>query len=284
MSGSPFHEPAHRVHDYARLVRRWRAVARGAGLKLEEFARQDEYPVYCVRTQGDPAAGGLYVSAGIHGDEPAGPEAVARWAEAHLKTHVRDKPATPLFILPCLNPWGLVHNRRSDHRSRDLNRIFDGRVAPISQLRRLLTGYRFDLALHLHEDYDGQGIYLYDLDDTRVRWGTGLLKACASRSLPVDARRRIDGWRFRDGLLAERIDLKKVPQQPEAIYLYRRHSAHCCTFETPSEFSLGHRVRAHVRLILEGLTRLKQLTTKKDAKTGILNETASRFPRVRRNG
>ena len=258
-SSAAFKEAEHRVHDYGHFVRRWRAVARGAGLRLEEFARQDEYPVYCVRTKTDPAAGGLYVSAGIHGDEPAGPEALLRWAEANLATHVRARGATPLFILPCLNPWGIVNNRRSDHKGRDLNRIFDRRVSPITELRQLLAGHRFDFALHLHEDYDGQGIYLYEVNVGPVRWGAGLLEASASKSVPVEQRRRIDGWRFRDGMLNQKLDPRNVPEHPEALHLHLNHCPHVCTFETPSEFGLTHRVRAHVRFISASLKQLKLL-------------------------
>ncbi len=265
---APPRETAQRVHDYGHLVRRWRRIARGAGLRLEEFARQDEFPVFCVRTKGDPMEGGLYVSAGIHGDEPAGPEALAQWAEAHLATHARDLSAPSLFLLPCLNPWGLVNNRRSDHKGRDLNRVFDRRLSPLAELRRLLDGCRFDLALHLHEDYDAQGAYLYEVHTGAARWGAGLLRACTSRSLPVETRRRIDGWRFRDGLLAQRIDLGAVPGQPEAVHLLRHHAPHVCTFETPSEFGLVRRVRAHVRFVSACLKQLKRLETKKGAKTG----------------
>ena len=264
-------ESAQRTHDYRHLVRRWRVIARGAGLKLEEFARQDEYPVYCLRTPGDPAAGALYVSAGIHGDEPAAPEALACWAEAHLAAHVRVSGARPLFLLPCLNPWGLVHNQRADHKGRDLNRIFDRRVSPIPELRRLLTGWRFDLGLHLHEDYDAQGIYLYEAHAGRTRWDTELLRACASGGMPIENRRRIDDWAFRNGVLAKPIDLKEVPQVPEALYLLRHHTSRACTFETPSEFGLARRVRAHVRMIRACLQHLAQPETKSRAdgrKTG----------------
>jgi hypothetical protein len=247
-------ETAHRVHDYRHLVRRWRAISRGAGLKLEEFARQGEYPVYCVRTAADPAAGGLYISAGIHGDEPAGSEGLACWAEANLAAHARGP--LPLFLLPCLNPWGLVNNQRADERGRDLNRIFDRRVAPILELRRLLAGRRFDVTLHLHEDYDAQGIYLYEVHAHAPRWGSGLLRDCTSAAMPVENRRRIDGWPFRAGVLARKIPLDRIPQMPEALYLYLHHTEHACTFETPSEFGLAHRVRAHVSVIEACLRQL----------------------------
>jgi hypothetical protein len=51
----------------------------------------------------------IYISAGIHGDEPAGPLAVLRLFQdnkwpAHLN----------LWLIPCLNPLGFVHNRRGN--------------------------------------------------------------------------------------------------------------------------------------------------------------------------
>ena len=209
-----------------------------------------------MRTPGNPAEGSLYVSAGIHGDEPAGAEALASWAEAHLAAHVRAAGSRPLFLLPCLNPWGLVHNQRADHRGRDLNRIFDRQVSPVGELRRLLAGWRFELALHLHEDYDAQGIYLYEIRAGRARWDVDLLRACRSKSMPIEGRRRIDGWSFREGVPAKPIDLRRVPQVPEALYLFRRHTDRACTFETPSEYGLSRRVQTHVRMIRACLRRL----------------------------
>src|SRR4051812_11923904 len=108
----------HRAHDYPHLVARWRAVCRAAGMRWRTFARAGKYALHYVET---PAPGpAVYVSAGIHGDEPAGPEALITWAEAdpaRLRRHA-------LLIFPCLNPWGLVNNIRRDEDGLDLNRCF----------------------------------------------------------------------------------------------------------------------------------------------------------------
>ena len=94
------------------------------------------------------------------------------------------------------------------------------------------------------------------------------MRACTNRGLPVETRRRIDGWRFREGLLDQRIDLNAVPGQPEAVYLLSRHTSHVCTFETPSEFGLALRVQAHVRFIAASLKLLALPATKKGAHPG----------------
>ncbi len=251
-----FDETAQRVHDYRHLIARWRRVARAAGLKLEAFARAGEYSVYALGTRDRPD-GGLYVSAGIHGDEPAATEGLIRWAETRLPALVRGRHSLPVLILPCLNPWGLVNNRRTNEQGDDLNRIFDrDRVSPIGPLKKLLGKSRFDLALHLHEDYDARGAYLYEIHRRAPDWGAELLAHCQA-ALPVESRRRIEGQSFRAGVFLRRRDLD-LPFCPEAFPLYQRHAPHVITFETPSEFSLARRVRAHVLLVEECVRRLLQ--------------------------
>ena len=243
----------HRCHDYRHLVARWRQVARACGLKLTAFAEADGYPVYCLRTR-SPSSGGLYVSAGIHGDEPAGCEGLLRWAERHLHALARRQPTLPFLLLPCLNPWGLVHNRRSDEAGHDLNRLFNrDDLAPLTELKGLLADRRFDLALHLHEDYDAQGNYLYELHREPAAWGHDLLAVC-QRAIPIDARRRIDGRTFDRGVWRRR-HVRRIPEHPEAVHLFRQGCPRVITFETPSEFALERRVQAHVLLVRECVRR-----------------------------
>ena len=242
-----FDEASHKVHDYSHLVARWRRIARGAGLTLRTFAEVGGFPVHYLRTRGD-LEGGFYVSAGIHGDEPAGPAALALWAEAHLAALVRTG-GLPLFILPCLNPWGLVENRRSDPKGRDLNRAFHRKVSPVRELMRLIADERFALGVALHEDYDARGMYLYEINDAPPDLGAALLRVCRSKAMGIDPRRTIEEFPFKEGLLRRRVLPEDVTMQPEALAVYPRNTSHFITFETPSEFGLAHRVRAHVRLL-----------------------------------
>jgi protein MpaA len=243
-------ESAQRVHDYRHLIARWRAVARGAGLKLTPFAQAGEYPVYSL----DAAAGrpgGLYLSAGIHGDEPAATEGLLVWAETRLAALVRGKAPPPLLILPCLNPWGLINNHRGDAQGRDLNRLFDRTdCSPVRELKLLLAGRCFDLSLSLHEDYDGRGIYIYEINPRPPDVGPALLRA-AAEVLPIDSRGQIDGRPFQQGRALRRANLARFPLHPEAIYLHLHHGEHSLTFETPSEFGLAKRVQAHALLVEE---------------------------------
>ena len=245
-----FRDETHHVHDYSRLVRRWKKVARRSGLKLEPFAQAGNFTVYYLQTRPSAAGrrGGVYLSAGIHGDEPAATEGLAQWAERHLPAIAR-AGELPVVLFPCLNPFGLTHNQRTDAHGTDLNRVFrEVDLTPVRELRALLGGRRFDLAITLHEDFDAQGVYLYELRRLHRSWGEELLNAVADL-LPAEPRRTVDGRRFRRGVLSMRYALGKVPGYPEAIWLYRQHARRVYTLETPSEFSLQRRVHVHVRLL-----------------------------------
>ena len=193
--------------------------------------------------------GGIYLSAGIHGDEPAATEALLEWA-ALQGPGLRE---IPLLIFPCLNPWGLQNNVRVNTEGIDLNRSFDRTDLPeINAQRALIAAHTFDLAINLHEDYDGEGLYLYEIQRESPNWGEPLIRA-AREVIPIEERSRVDGRQPEGGLIRRRIDYRRFDRigHPEAIWLHRHHSRRSFTVETPSEFALEQRVAAHVAVLRE---------------------------------
>src|SRR5580704_3151623 len=141
---------SHRAHDYRHLMERWRAVTRSAGFPLRRLGRADGFDHFYLRTPALGDTGGIYFSAGIHGDEPASTEALITWAELQG----RKLRKLPLLLLPCLNPWGLAQNMRANMQGVDLNRGFCRRNLPVIEaVKRVVAGHQFDAAVMLHEDY-----------------------------------------------------------------------------------------------------------------------------------
>lgn len=233
-------------HDYPRLVKRWRAAAPKAGLALEVFAKADGHPLlHLFSKKHAPGATSIYLSAGIHGDEPASTEALLAWIERN-PVHAR---RLRLRIFPCLNPWGLIHNKRTDADGCDLNRCYRDASPPVvAEHRRLAEKSRYDLALILHEDYDAQGAYLYETSPAKPHWGEKIL-AAMSRHMPPDPRRRIDTSRAKEGIIRRRITAETMPDWPEAFLLHFHGAKRVFTLETASEFHIDTRVDAHVAAI-----------------------------------
>lgn len=244
----------HRVHDYAHLATRWRSVAREAGLRLRPLAKEDGFSHFYIETPRLTHTPGLYLSAGIHGDEAAAPEALLQWAERNAKRLAK----WPLLIFPCLNPWGLCNNSRTDSKGRDLNRLFHLDTHPVvAAVKKVTRPHRFKIALPMHEDYDAQGIYLYEVRRGNRGFGETLLH-CAKRFLPPDGRRNIEGSPSKNGLIRRRVSPAKFAKMghPEAIWLHLFHSENTFTFETPSEAALDLRVRAQMAVIDECARRI----------------------------
>jgi hypothetical protein len=206
------------------------------------FVEADGYPLMVVESA-NPIPGNptLYLSAGIHGDEPAPVEALIEWAEENKEQLGKFN----FLIFPCLNPWGLERNIRFDAEGLDLNRCYNSRKLPrISAQLAVMKGRRFDIAACLHEDYDARGFYLYEIAAARPHLGEGICRQLA-RIMPADSRSKIDGHSARAGLIRRRIRPHMLPGHPEAFRLHFHHAVRTFTLETPSEESLAARVKLH---------------------------------------
>lgn len=235
----PFPQTAHHAHDYKYLVQRWRALARIAGLRMKSFAEENGHSIYKLtgpeRRNDDRET--IYISAGVHGDEPASPWGLLVWAEANVALLQQHR----FLILPVLNPHGLILNTRVDHRGIDINRTFDHEEKPLTAAWRDVLGDRkLSLALCLHEDYDALGCYIYELTHQSVGVSKSILRDCEP-FMPIDLRSKIDGRAAKDGVIMRRVP-PKLAGYPEAIVLHWLGAPVTLTFESPSEFALLDRV------------------------------------------
>lgn len=201
----------------------------------------------------------FYLSAGIHGDETAGPLAVLEMLRLPDFFDLVD--AT---IFPILNPEGLARAVRGNVEGVDLNR--DYKNAKSEEIRGHLavlpTLGRFDAAMMLHEDYEGTGAYLYELNDGPVSNLGQRVIAAMARHVPIDQRPIIEevaaigGIIQRSDLIQKHGPIENRPEWPEAIYLSVNHTRVSYTTETPMLVSIEKRIAAQiaaVRTVLEAL-------------------------------
>jgi hypothetical protein len=197
----------------------------------------------------------VYISAGIHGDEPAGPIALRQLLQENLW------PAEmSLWLCPCLNPSGFAHNRRENPQGVDLNRQYLNPNAPetAAHIAWLERQPAFDLCLCLHEDWEAHGFYLYELNpENRPSLGPDIVRRVA-RVCPIDSSSLIEGRPAKDGIIRPALDPRDRPQWPESFYLLTYKTRLSYTLEAPSDFGLGARVAALVIGVNTSLRLLRE--------------------------
>jgi hypothetical protein len=101
-----------------------------------------EYSVHCIslkNSRGKTCK--ILLTAGVHGDEPAGVEAVL-----HLLENERSEllEQFSFAIVPCINPSGYVHNTRENGQGADINRSFEeDHVNEVHLIKDLLQGQQW---------------------------------------------------------------------------------------------------------------------------------------------
>jgi hypothetical protein len=185
----------------------------------------------------------IYISTGIHGDEPAGPLAVRQ-----LIRENRWPAGAELWLCPCLNPGGFVANRRENPEGVDLNREYLRPTAEeiIDHTAWLERQPGFDLCLCLHEDWESHGFYVYELNPDRRPSLAEAIVARVAEVCPVDFSDVIEGRPAKNGIIRPDFDPRSRPQWPEAFYLITHKTRLSYTLEAPSDFPLSARVAALV--------------------------------------
>ena len=185
----------------------------------------------------------LYISTGIHGDEPAGPLAALQLLRENAWPAGLD-----LWLCPCLNPTGFQVNRRENREGLDLNRQYRTPEAgeTTAHVAWLERQPRFDLCLCLHEDWESHGFYVYELNPDNQPSLAEAMVARVGKVCPIDRSEVIEGRPALNGIIRPGVDPRSRPDWPEAFYLITHKTRLSYTLEAPSDFSLPTRVAALV--------------------------------------
>ncbi len=229
------------------------AAARLHGWSVEDISPPARPNLLTLRRLAKQPAAHVYLSTGIHGDEPAGPLAV------RLMLQENSWPENlSLSICPCLNPSGFLLNKRENADGIDLNRDYLQPKAPetLAHIAWLERQPKFDLCLCLHEDWESSGFYVYELNpDLRPSLAEAIVSA-VGEVCPIDRSELIEGRVAKDGIIRPSVDPRDRPQWPEAFFLLTYKTRVSCTLEAPSDFSPGIRVAALVVGVRAALGRL----------------------------
>ncbi|WP_309397195.1 M14 family metallopeptidase [Cerasicoccus maritimus] len=189
----------------------------------------------------------LYISAGIHGDEPA-----SSYAALELLKHVDWFAGCEVFLFPLLNPAGMELGTRENADGIDLNRDYHaGSTEEVSQHQAALNQLpRCHLYLHLHEDWEAAGAYLYEVQPPHEPSATPALLSALAKHLPIEQATSIDGFDAEGGVITRPPPLPERDDWPEVYYFEHQYGDyHGYTLETPSALTLDQRIAGHVAAV-----------------------------------
>ena len=185
----------------------------------------------------------VLLSSGVHGDEPAGVEAILQFLKSDL-TNILDHFYITVF--PCVNPSGYGNDLRETINGDDINRGFETNELPeVDLIKKTLSNQHFLFHHDLHEDYDATGTYFYE-GHKKEQWLTPTIATQCNKVGPLDAPDEDDA--DPDLLIAPNA-YKVSPAwglQGFVSYTLNKNTDHVLITETSSNWPMAMRTKVHL--------------------------------------
>jgi murein peptide amidase A len=231
------------MRDYNTVVNRIEALA-GQAVRLEQLGEVNGLPVLCATLSQDASLPTIYINGGTHGDEPAGVEGALAFLEGNWAQWL---DRLQFRVIPCLNPWGYIHNTRENAQGVDINWACLRKDVPeIALIRQFIEGKKFVATVDLHEDWESPGFYVYELyRDFAI--GQQITRRVAG-VCQLNTERVIEGEDAIQGLIHPNLEAdKRRGDDGIPIVLFRYgYTNRLVTTETPTKEPLAKRVDAQL--------------------------------------
>lgn len=254
-------------YSYAELYDSYIDKIRERGWQIERVGQED---IYLDRfTTPDRRPISLLITAGIHGNEPAGILALFRL----LSEQSPDEwPDISLTIITCINRWGFETGSRYNYESLDLNRCFAfASPRELKLYKSSLNQKRFHFYIDLHEDFRCSKHYIYDALFYHQSFANRLLKGLSERgglalkrrtyTLPAPGRIPINR--------AARLLARLLPLG-NSLYLLKKHVISGFVLETGRQGPLEERVETQLMTIKGVLSRIEGFKLREGRKSDLL--------------
>jgi murein peptide amidase A len=263
------------VTTYEALVQGWKNVSEQRSFRFRQLPTAVADRSLMIVEIGPSDAPVVHLTAGVHGDEPAGPWALLSIVESGLLD-----PRFAYRIWPCTNPSGYQAGTRGNLEGNDVNRSFsEGVTTPESRaIIQVNRDHHFVVAVDLHEDFEADGFYCYE----PVIHGTAplseaIVRAIESAGFPVQTLdEAFDLGYPRDSRKAEAMrtlargrvlvnasaEIRLSPGLPLSLYLLRSAVKRYVTVETPRRRSWDDRIAMHRLAVVTALAEAALLLAK----------------------
>lgn len=229
------------MRDYSELIRRLHEL----DLPHKIIGAVGDTPLYLFQLESQSCKPKqILITGGMHGDEPAGVEAVFSFLardNSELLNHFS------FVVIPCVNPYGYIHEIRENKDNVDINRSFEtDDVAEAVIIKDAIRKMQFTLAIDFHEDYEADGFYLYEGVRNEQYLGpkiSNLIKSIGAIDTKDSGE---DTTAISQGVyrVASKWGAKGL-----SPYLLHYHCEHVIIPETPTVWDLNQRVAVHLGIL-----------------------------------
>jgi protein MpaA len=210
-------------------------------------SRKSSYPVY-VAKYGSAMGNRIFLSAGIHGDEPAGVYSLLEFMEGPVLLH----DDFEFSVFPCINPWGFENDKRFDYGGTDINRSFlEGNYNIADAINRYIADENgYVLAMNMHEDNtkikvgdfprksNPRGFYLYEMSLDGDHMGPGIIRELENQDIGICKDKEIYGERNENGVIYS------ASENGELSQFLENYTKNIIVTETPTLWPIRKRILA----------------------------------------
>ena len=237
------------------LLQRWNEAARLAGLDSIDLGSVDGHTLSLFH---HPQCAGrgvrLLITAGFHGEEPAGPWGLLAWLGNQAASwQTRFAGLADIYMIPLVNATGFQAGRRFNDRGENPNRGFplehdlttpSAEGAVLLSHATLLCEISRDGVLSCHEDVAAHGAYIYALENqVKPSDRSRAIVACAEKFLPRHEDGTVDDCTVKNGIVFNQFD------GSFESWLCREGASYGACLETPGQQDIALRIAAQAAMI-----------------------------------
>lgn len=235
------------TNQYVEFISKLKFLCRQNDIQLRHKKLVDGYKLYYLVLNEDTDQKTICFSAGIHGDEIAGPWSVLKFLEniPKIRTGLR------VLILPLANPYGFEMLSRHNAGKQDINRRYcDEKLSGEAKaIYDVITAHDVSFLHTLHEWAAADGFYMYSSNKKQEKILSALPKM-AEKHFKVLTDTTINGekvnkgiiWHPKDGYtdMRSKCTLENKAWSDGISYI---------TTETPSKADLGKRINLTIKIM-----------------------------------
>jgi hypothetical protein len=249
-----FHFRQHTVVRDLKLVEK---ELRQAGLGMQAIGDirngTEIFTVWSLEKNVANATKTMCLTAGVHGNEPSGTQALLALAR-NLAKPSEANSTIRYAILPMVNPWGWARDLRHNGSNLDIARQFASDATQETELlKKFIQQQRCDMLIDLHEDRFHEGFYALayaPLDLAKIQ--ATIAQVEKQTGVAHAAKPPLGVWAIQEK------DLDQVKLPTASLWAKQNGVKHALIVETHDRLPMEKRVQIHLAAITEFVKLLSQ--------------------------